>query len=913
MTEILNNSAHETNYQSIINNEIEKEENLETNIEENKGSEEPDLSTSSTTVSQNDLNINNNVENTNSIQTIINNLKDCPLFKCVDPDQLKKKFKSQKKEDFVCKYHKEGDVPEKYTSYCEDCKENLCLLCEADGKHEGHKIIDFKKMIKMEDDIKNKMKTVKIKKDKIIDNINNLIVLLKSIINQFNLIFEADDVIANNYSRFYRNIEILRNINSIVKNETTFEKQKKCLDKTYIHITKGFKNLLETLTCSITLENFSVINYDKINIRSNINNNNIDNKKNYNNVKQEKTITLNYEGKNSNNINGNIEQSTIIPSNFERSNNTFNSLEPINTVNLNYKDNNNSNINENIVQNNIIESNLERKINTFNIIEPYKNNNFKYEGINNTSINNNLVQSNKNEFNFERNNKIFNNIEPSTKININYEGNNTNKINDNLEQNTIIPSNFVNKNNNNNTFNYTTEKIKNTFNNIEPDIIISINYEGININKLYDNNIFQTNKNYLNFEDKKQFKIDLVILKNSLALLKEKYKINYTDYFFNNLDYKNDQFVKQINNQEKKERNEIKIKYRIKKGEIYVKIVSSYFVSHNENNFSFLYNGKEYGLKEQFDVSKNYSEFLEITLIVKDKIVDLSHMFEECFSLDSIEGLNNLNISNVTNISYMFYGCISLNKLDDISKWDTSNVSNMSYMFYKCNSLQSLSNISYWNIANVSNMSHMFYECTSLCNFPDISLWKTNNVINMSYFFCKCSKLVNLPKISIWNTEKVKDLSHFFSGCKSLKSLPDISNWNVANAKIINHMFSNCESIEVIPNISNWKVDNVTSLKKLFSGCKNIIELPDISNWSTKKVRDMSKMFYRCRKLKHLPNLSKFNFDKVIDISFMFEDCYGLKNYSQLSKWNTSLIKDKKGIFINRLKSFIEYIYKSNN
>ena len=49
-------------------------------------------------------------------------------------------------------------------------------------------------------------------------------------------------------------------------------------------------------------------------------------------------------------------------------------------------------------------------------------------------------------------------------------------------------------------------------------------------------------------------------------------------------------------------------------------------------------------------------------------------------SLKSIEGLEHLNTSQVTNMSKMFSGCSSLTSLD-LSSFDTSNVTNMRSMF----------------------------------------------------------------------------------------------------------------------------------------------------------------------------------------------------------------------------------------
>ena len=79
----------------------------------------------------------------------------------------------------------------------------------------------------------------------------------------------------------------------------------------------------------------------------------------------------------------------------------------------------------------------------------------------------------------------------------------------------------------------------------------------------------------------------------------------------------------------------------------------------------------------------------------------------------------------------MFSGCLSLKELN-LSHFNGNNIKNMTYMFYECSSLNSLPNISNWNTVNVTDMSFMFYECSSLNSLPDISNWNTVNVTNMS-------------------------------------------------------------------------------------------------------------------------------------------------------------------------------------
>ena len=104
----------------------------------------------------------------------------------------------------------------------------------------------------------------------------------------------------------------------------------------------------------------------------------------------------------------------------------------------------------------------------------------------------------------------------------------------------------------------------------------------------------------------------------------------------------------------------------------------------------------------------------------------------------TIDGLDLLDTSKVTNMHSMFEDCRELTKLD-VSNFDTSNVTDMSWMFYGCSSLTSL-DTSNFDTSKVTDMSSMFSECDRLTSF-DLSNFNTKNVTNMSYMFPQYSRL----------------------------------------------------------------------------------------------------------------------------------------------------------------------------
>jgi len=146
-------------------------------------------------------------------------------------------------------------------------------------------------------------------------------------------------------------------------------------------------------------------------------------------------------------------------------------------------------------------------------------------------------------------------------------------------------------------------------------------------------------------------------------------------------------------------------------------------------------------------------------------VTSTAYWFDDCSSLKTINGLSNLNTSNVTNMFRMFSCCSGLTNLD-LSSFNTGNVTNMSDMFWFCSGLTSL-NISSFNTSNVTNMWRMFCFCSRLVSL-DISNFNTANVTDMSNMFSKCEGLITIQVGEGWNTNNVTSSDYMFNDCVSL-------------------------------------------------------------------------------------------------------------------------------------------------
>lgn len=160
-----------------------------------------------------------------------------------------------------------------------------------------------------------------------------------------------------------------------------------------------------------------------------------------------------------------------------------------------------------------------------------------------------------------------------------------------------------------------------------------------------------------------------------------------------------------------------------------------------------------------------------------------SKWFSGCTNLTSIEGIENLNTSNVKYMNEMFGQCSNLETLD-LSHFNTEKVGNMSNMFNGCTKLRDL-NISSFNTENVTNMYGMFYGCSSLDSL-DLSHFNTRNVRKdgMNYMFNGCSSLSYL-NVSNFTTDKPgMQLDGLFQGCSSLQTL-DLSSFDTGGASSV--------------------------------------------------------------------------------------------------------------------------------
>ena len=112
----------------------------------------------------------------------------------------------------------------------------------------------------------------------------------------------------------------------------------------------------------------------------------------------------------------------------------------------------------------------------------------------------------------------------------------------------------------------------------------------------------------------------------------------------------------------------------------------------------------------------------------------MSWMFNECYKLKEIKGINNFHTYKVTNMSAIFQLCKEIEYLD-LSNFDVSNVTNMEAMFNNCHKLTQIKGINNFALTNIDHKDKIFDGCNNLKEiiFSKFNITIGNN--NEKYIF----------------------------------------------------------------------------------------------------------------------------------------------------------------------------------
>ena len=217
-------------------------------------------------------------------------------------------------------------------------------------------------------------------------------------------------------------------------------------------------------------------------------------------------------------------------------------------------------------------------------------------------------------------------------------------------------------------------------------------------------------------------------------------------------------------------------------------------------------------------------------------VTSMYALFNNARSLPDVLALKNWDTSNVTNMSYMFSNAISL-KLIDVSNWNTSKVTTMVCMFQVGEShvhngqLIEINGLGDLDVSNVTDMTCMFYGAGQM-TYYDVARWNVSKVESMNHMFCDNYELLSLD-LSNWNVSNVKTMYCMFDDCQKLKTIGDVSHWNTASLIDAGGWLNDARSFvgdnEGFLDLSGWNTTNLKAAGEMLLNTK--VHTVDLSGW----------------------------------------------------------------------------------
>ena len=180
---------------------------------------------------------------------------------------------------------------------------------------------------------------------------------------------------------------------------------------------------------------------------------------------------------------------------------------------------------------------------------------------------------------------------------------------------------------------------------------------------------------------------------------------------------------------------------------------------------------------------------------------------------------------------WLFFNLHLVTHIEGLSNLDVSNVATMEQMFNNMKSLKTI-DVSNFNVQNVMYMSGIFANCESLTHL-DLSNWDTSNVRSMSSMFANASSLQQVD-LSSFNTSSVGSMYRMFAETRSLTQL-DLSHFDTARVSSFSYMFYGA-NYQAVENIGQWKLDTRggMDIMYMFSDISGLTKL-DLSSFVLSK------------------------------------------------------------------------------
>jgi surface protein len=296
-------------------------------------------------------------------------------------------------------------------------------------------------------------------------------------------------------------------------------------------------------------------------------------------------------------------------------------------------------------------------------------------------------------------------------------------------------------------------------------------------------------------------------------------------------------------------------------------------------------------------------------------------MFNKCWSLEEVKGIENWDCSKVAKFGSMFQEATAFGGDLDLRNWkvgQNATVTSIYSFMNGCTNLKSV-DMSGWILPDKINFANFMANQDSLHTVRVIG-WSAVNIQNIcgvigSYVGGTIYGDVIIDETYLRNDwvyefDDVLEIARYTSSAAGILptfnagftgyTVSEINKNNTYTVSITTDSLDNLptkisfDSKTGLLTVDKLNTSNVTTMSDMFRGCNKLTSL-DLSNFNTAKVTNMSSMFYGCESLTSL-DVSVFDTTNVTDMSYMFQNCHNLASLD-VSVFDTTNVTDMGSIF----------------
>lgn len=227
---------------------------------------------------------------------------------------------------------------------------------------------------------------------------------------------------------------------------------------------------------------------------------------------------------------------------------------------------------------------------------------------------------------------------------------------------------------------------------------------------------------------------------------------------------------------------------------------------------------------------------LDANSLDTSSVTSMQSTFENASNLASLTGISDWNVQKVTDMTRIFNYVTKVTDLSPLSNWKTESLQKLNTAFAN-NSFTNLQGLENWNVSHVTDMGVIFMSDANLTDISALANWDTSSVTDLNRAFNVNHALTSLHGLENWNTSKVTNLEATFANEGSLVDASAIANWNTSNVTNMTNLFAG-SSVQYV-DFSNWDFSKVTSASNVIKNTQSVVYLGNNSTLTADKLNTL--------------------------------------------------------------------------